>query len=129
MLDTSALSPTRILLLDTFFHIVIWYGSTIVSWRNERLHERPEYSHLAQLLQAPINDAKALMERRFPTPRFIECIENGSQARFLIAKLNPSLPSRIDYTGTEQPIFTEDVSLKVFLQHLKKLVVDYTKAK
>ena len=27
---------------------------------------------------------------RFPEPRFIECDENGSQARFLLAKVNPS---------------------------------------
>lgn len=124
MLDVTAMAPTRILVLDTFFHIVIWYGDTIAKWQAERYHERPEYEYLAQLLKAPKVDVQALMESRFPFPRLIECVERGSQSRFLLAKLNPSITQHnMSEMGGEPPVFTEDVSLNVFLQHLRRLAV------
>jgi len=30
----SSLKNNRILLLDTFFHIIIWHGTTVAQWRN-----------------------------------------------------------------------------------------------
>jgi len=124
MLDVGSCSPTRILVLDTFFHIVIWYGDTISKWRADNVHLRKEYEYFAQLLMAPKTDAAALMNSRFPYPRFIECVEKGSQSRFLMAKLNPSITqSTMDYGQGEPPVFTEDVSLKVFMQHLRRLAV------
>ena len=36
------------------------------------------------LLQAPKQDAEALLKRRFPVPRLVDCDQNGSQARFLL---------------------------------------------
>jgi protein transport protein SEC23 len=66
------------------------------------------------------------METRFPYPRFIECVEKGSQSRFLMAKLNPSITQANvnDQQGGEPPIFTEDVSMRVFMQHLRRLAVE-----
>lgn len=127
ILDVSSCAPTRILVLDTFFHLVIWYGDTIAKWQADGVHLKPEYDYFANLLAAPKNDAQQLMESRFPFPRFIECVEKGSQSRFLMAKLNPSITqSSADYgsaNGNEPPVFTEDVSMKVFMQHLKRLAV------
>jgi len=123
MLDVSAVGPTKILVLDTFFHIVIWYGDTIAKWRADNLHMKPEYDYFAQLLNAPKQDVQALMESRFPTPRFIESVERGSQERFLLAKLNNSVSTTNLPQGSEPPVFTEDVSLKVFMQHLRRLAV------
>lgn len=126
MLDVSSCQPTRILVLDTFFHFVIWYGDTIAKWRKDQIHLQPEYDYFAQLLNAPKNDAQAMMDSRFPSPRFIECVEKGSQSRFLMAKLNPSITqSNMDgqHGSGEPPVFTEDVSLKVFMQHLRRLSV------
>lgn len=66
---------------------------------------------------------------RFPIPRYIVCDQGGSQARFLLSKLNPSTThmSATMYgstpgAGTGQAIFTDDVSLQVFMEHLKRLV-------
>lgn len=71
---------------------------------------------------------------RFPIPRFVECDQGGSQARFLLSKLNPStthITAESTYRGgggadqqlpAVQKIFTEDVSLQVFMDHLKKLI-------
>jgi len=126
MLDVSSCAANRILLLDTFFHVVIWYGDTIAKWRADGVHLKPEYDYFAQLLKAPKNDAQALMDLRFPNPRFIECVEKGSQSRFLMAKLNPSITQNNMQEfnqGAEPPVFTEDVSLKVFMQHLRRLAV------
>lgn len=125
MLDVSPCNPSRILVLDTFFHFVIWYGDTISKWRADGIHLQPEYDYFAQLLNAPKNDALGMMETRFPCPRFIECVEKGSQSRFLMAKLNPSITqSNMEgQHGNEPPVFTEDVSLKVFMQHLRRLAV------
>jgi len=128
MLDVAACAPTRILVLDTYFHVVIWYGDTIAKWQADKVHERPEYDYFAQLLKAPKTDVTALMEGRLPFPRFIECVEKGSQSRFLMAKLNPSITqSTVEgmpgAAAAEPPVFTEDVSLNVFLQHLRRLAV------
>lgn len=67
---------------------------------------------------------------RFPIPRYIVCDQGGSQARFLLSKLNPSTThmSATMYGSTPnaaangQAIFTDDVSLQVFMEHLKRLV-------
>lgn len=128
MLDVGSCRPDRILVLDTFFHYVIWYGDTIAKWRQNNVHLNPEYDYFAQLLKSPKNDAQALMESRFPYPRLIECVEKGSQSRFLMAKLNPSItqstmPNEFGQQNNEPPVFTEDVSLKVFMQHLRRLAV------
>ena len=65
---------------------------------------------------------------RFPIPRYIVCDQGGSQARFLLSKLNPStthMSSGMYGTvggASGQAIFTDDVSLQVFMEHLKRLV-------
>jgi len=124
MLDVSSCAPARILLLDTFFHVVIWYGEQIAKWKQDKVHLNPPYEYLGELFKAPKNDAARAMETRFPTPRFIECVEGGSQERFLKAKLNPSITqSTVGLGEGEPPVFTEDVSLKVFMQHLRRLAV------
>lgn len=129
LLDVSSCASNRILVLDTFFHLVIWYGDTIAQWEKQKLHEQPEYAYLAQLLHAPKHDATQLMETRLPYPRFIECVERGSQSRFLMAKLNPSIThSQNEFNGVpgaaEPPVFTEDVSMKTFMGSLRKLAVE-----
>jgi len=126
MLDVGSCSPDRILVLDTFFHFVIWHGDTIAKWAADGIQNLPEYDYFAQLLVAPKNDAQKLMEDRFPYPRLIECVEKGSQSRFIMAKLNPSITQSTvgdAYNGGEPPVFTEDVSLNVFMEHLKRLAM------
>ena len=39
LLDATSILPNRILLLDTFFYILIFHGETIASWRNQKYHE------------------------------------------------------------------------------------------
>lgn len=42
---------------------------------------------------------------------------------FLLAMLNPSVTHNTDGGGGGQAIFTDDVSLRVFMEHLMKLSV------
>jgi len=126
LLDTCSLLPDRILLMDTFFHIVIYLGETISAWKKLGYQNQPEYENFAQLLQAPIDDAQEILQARFPVPRYVVTEAGGSQARFLLSKVNPSQThnNMINYSGESgAPVFTDDVSLQVFMEHLKKLAV------
>jgi len=125
-LDTSSIQPERILLMDTFFQILIFHGEviinkpnfdihlfvlfpifentnwilrtdkielllqTIAQWRQLKYQDLPEYENFRQLLAAPVDDAAEILAGRFPAPRYIDTEQGGSQARFLLSKVNPS---------------------------------------
>lgn len=124
LLDTSSIVPDRILLMDDFFHVLIYDGATVAQWKKAGYHLDPNYLTFKQLIEAPIEDAKSILQDRFPMPRYIETEHDASQARFLLSKVNPSLTHNNPW-GTEggAPVFTDDVSLQVFMEHLKKLAV------
>lgn len=125
LLDVAAIAADRILLLDAYFSVVVFHGMTIAQWRNIGYQNQPEHQAFAQLLQAPLDDAQAITTERFPVPRLVICDQHGSQARFLLARLNPSAT----YNSAQGPppggdiIFTDDVSLQVFVEHLQRLAV------
>lgn len=37
-----------------------------------------------------MDDAQEILQTRFPMPRYIDTEQGGSQARFLLSKVNPS---------------------------------------
>jgi len=124
LLDVTSISPDRILLLDTFFQVIVFHGETISAWRKQNYHEDPEHQNFRELLTAPKEDAAVLLTERFPVPMYVECDQYGSQARFLLAKLNPSVTHQSDQQGAASDfLFTDDVSLQVFMDHLKRLAV------
>ncbi|CEQ40406.1 SPOSA6832_02018 [Sporobolomyces salmonicolor] len=127
LLDSISIKPDAILLLDTFFHILIFHGDTIAQWRKAGYHEQEGYENLAKLLEDPKEDAQDLLLDRFPIPRYVVCDQGGSQARFLLSKLNPSTThvsgGQYGQPPQGQAIFTDDVSLQIFMEHLKKLAV------
>lgn len=125
LLDVASIAADRILLLDSYFSVVIFHGMTIAQWRNMGYQNQAEHQAFAQLLQAPHDDAQIIVRERFPVPRLVICDQHGSQARFLLAKLNPSATYSNAHemaSGTEM-IFTDDVSLQVFFEHLQRLAV------
>ena len=63
---------------------------TIAQWRVAGYQDQPEYANLKQLLQDPVDDAKDILHTRFPMPRYIDTEHGGSQARYFLAKVNPS---------------------------------------
>ena len=125
LLDVTSISPDRILLLDTFFQVIVFHGETISAWRKQGYHEDPEHQNFRELLNAPKEDAAMLLQERFPVPMYVECDQYGSQARFLLAKLNPSVThnSKEGHAAASDFLFTDDVSLQVFMDHLKRLAV------
>lgn len=125
MLDTASIQPDRILLLDTFFLVLIFLGETMSAWKKEGYHEKEEYATFKELLQAPVDDAQDILATRFPIPRYVDTEQGGSQARFLLSKVNPSQTHNNAMYGTDggAPVLTDDVSLQVFMEHLKKLAV------
>ncbi|KAG7583116.1 Zinc finger Sec23/Sec24-type superfamily [Arabidopsis suecica] len=125
LLDVASIAADRILLLDAYFSVVVFHGMTIAQWRNMGYHHQPEHQAFAELLQAPQEDSQMLVRERFPVPRLVVCDQHGSQARFLLAKLNPSATynNANEMSTGSDVIFTDDVSLQVFFEHLQKLVV------
>lgn len=127
LLDAESVRPDTILLLDTFFHVVVFHGETIAAWREQGYHEQDEHAAFRDLLEAPQADAQLIMDSRFPVPRYIVCDQHKSEARFLMAKLNPSVThnSNLDdgSGGGGAQVNTDDVSLRVFMEHLMKLAV------
>ncbi|EOA29902.1 hypothetical protein CARUB_v10012995mg [Capsella rubella] len=125
LLDVASIAADRILLLDAYFSVVVFHGMTIAQWRNMRYHHQPEHQAFAELLQAPQEDSQMIVRERFPVPRLVVCDQHGSQARFLLAKLNPSATynNANEMSTGSDVIFTDDVSLQVFFEHLQKLAV------
>ncbi|VEU37996.1 unnamed protein product [Pseudo-nitzschia multistriata] len=121
LLDSDSVRPDTILLLDTFFQVVVFHGETIAAWREEGYQEREEHAAFRQLLEAPQADAGLIMDSRTPVPRFVVCDQHKSEARFLMARLNPTSTHNSDLDGGGQgtTVYTDDVSLRVFMEHCK----------
>jgi protein transport protein SEC23 len=121
LLDSVSIKPNTMLLLDTFFHLLIFHGKDLASWRIAGYQDQEEYSNFKELLEAPVLDAQDILTDRFPVPRYIVCDEGGSQARFLLSKLNPST-THTSYQNSSSAaiVLTDDVSLQIFMEHLKK---------
>jgi protein transport protein SEC23 len=123
MLDATSVRADTILLLDTFFHVLIFHGETIAAWKQQGYQHQEEHVNFRNLLEAPQNDAQLIMNNRFPVPRYIVCDQHKSEARFLLAMLNPSVTHHSTDAAGGQAIFTDDVSVRVFMEHLVKLAV------
>lgn len=126
-LDTSSIQPDRILMMDTFFQIVIFHGDRIAAWKKQNYQEKEGYESFKLFLEAPINDANDLMMSRFPLPRYVVCDQGSSQARFLLSRVNPSIThnTAVGYYGDQSaaPVLSDDVSYAVFEEHLRRLTV------
>ncbi|XP_074272499.1 protein transport protein SEC23 E-like [Silene latifolia] len=125
LLDVASIGADRILLLDSYFSVVIFHGMTIAQWRNMGYQNQPEHEAFKLLLEAPHQEAQMIVHDRFPVPRLVVCDQHGSQARFLLAKLNPSSTYNNvnEMAAGSDVIFTDDVSLQVFFEHLQRLAV------
>lgn len=58
LLDSISIKPDVILLLDTFFHVLIFHGQNIAEWRKAKYQEDPQYKNFAILLESPQLDAQ-----------------------------------------------------------------------
>ncbi|KAK1362487.1 Protein transport protein SEC23 [Heracleum sosnowskyi] len=123
LLDVCSVSPDVILLFDSYFCVVIHYGSKIAQWKKLGYDKDPNHESFRKLLEAPESDAEQLVADRYPVPKLVKCDQHSSQARFLLAKLNPSVTQNSTYSEGLELILTDDVSLQVFIEHLQTLAV------
>ena len=97
LLDATSVRPDVMLLLDTFFTLVVFHHRRLARGG------LPEPTRPRQLQAAAGAAAGGRAEYyrgwvsgerfpvdRFPVPRYILCDEGKSQSRFLMAKVNPS---------------------------------------
>ncbi|AMD20396.1 HDL348Cp [Eremothecium sinecaudum] len=124
LLDSVSVKPNTILLLDTFFYILIYHGEQIAQWRKAGYQDDPQYTDFKSLLEEPKLEAAELLVDRFPLPRFIDTEAGGSQARFLLSKLNPSDSYQNQSTAGSTIVLTDDVSLQNFMIHLQDVCVN-----
>lgn len=59
----------------------------------------PQYAAFKALLEQPVQDATAILQERFPMPRYVVTEHEASQARFLLSKVNPSLTHNNPYAA------------------------------
>lgn len=127
LLESTSIRPDTILLLDTFFQVVVFHGETIAAWREQGYQDHPDHQPFRRLLNAPKDDAQLLMQVRIPQPRYIVCDQHKSQSRFLVSRVDPSTTHHNaqdgDYSAGGQAVFTDDASFKSFMDHLRKIAV------
>lgn len=58
LLDSVSIKPDVVLLLDTFFHILIFHGETVAQWQKAGYHEQEGYENFKELLETPVADAQ-----------------------------------------------------------------------
>lgn len=58
LLDSVSIKPDVILLLDTFFHILIFHGETVAQWRKAGYQDQEGYENFKELLETPVADAQ-----------------------------------------------------------------------
>lgn len=102
---------------------MIYHGEQIAQWRKAGYQDDPQYAAFKSLLEEPKLEAAELLVDRFPLPRFIDTEAGGSQARFLLSKLNPSDSYQDATHGGSTIVLTDDVSLQNFMTHLQQVAV------
>ena len=120
-LEAENMKPDRVLLLDAYFFICIWYGEDVCSWREAGYQNQPEYENIKNMLDNPVDYAQNLIMERMPVPRFVSADYNSGQERLIKSVLDPSLEGTQDFK--EGYFVSDDVTLKVFNEFLIKKVV------
>ena len=80
LLDSASIQPTHILLLDTFFQILIYHGETMAQWRKAGYQDQEDYVNFKALLEQPKEDARVGSLARYQTMIYM-LIESGTGAR------------------------------------------------
>ena len=120
-LEAENMKPDRVLLLDAYFFICIWYGEDVCSWREAGYQNEPEYENIKNMLDNPMDYAQSIIMERMPTPRFVSADYNSGQERLIKSVLDPSLEGTQNFK--EGYFFSDDVTLKAFNEFLIKKVV------
>ncbi|KAH0793561.1 Sec23/Sec24 trunk domain containing protein [Histomonas meleagridis] len=125
VLDVSNLQRNCVLLLDTYFRVLVWHGKDIAAWRNAGYQNQPEYANLKAILEEPLEEAKALISERFPTPLLVKCDQDSGLERYLLVRCVPSSSSSYDggFRGADS-LGTDEPSFASFSMKLKQVAVN-----
>ncbi|KRH93331.1 Vesicle coat complex COPII, subunit SEC23 [Pseudoloma neurophilia] len=113
-MDATSLEPDKILLLDTFHNVLIWYGEHIHQWIEQNLHLDEQYAFLKNIMNRARMEADKLVNSRLPTPQFTITEKFGSQERILLAKVNPSV--------TKDVVVSENIDYQTFYDSVCKIL-------
>ena len=120
-LDEQYMDDRSILVLDTFFDILIYYGPAIQAWRAAGFAEKnPDFKAFCA---NPVQSTAAAVRARNPCPQIIECTKGDPASRILLHKLNASKGSAESVASTA--LVSDDISLQRFTTHLKQKVVHF----
>ncbi|KAI3880150.1 hypothetical protein MKX03_008185 [Papaver bracteatum] len=123
LLDMSSVKAFRILLLDAYFSVVVYHGSTLAQFRDRGYQNCPAHKKFSQILQASQEEARRIVQERYPVPRLVDCDELNPQKRFLLARLNPSATDNSAHVPFGSDVITDDISQQVFFEHLQRMAV------
>ena len=120
-LDEQYIEDRSILVLDTFFDVLVYYGPIIQSWRDAGFETKN--SDFRAYCAMPLQKASAIIRRRQPCPQILECTKGDPACRVLFHKLNSTNPGL--ESGDVSSVATDDISLQTFTKHLKQKVVNF----
>ena len=120
-LEIENMKSDWVLLLDAFFFVCIWHGEDVCKWRDAGYQNQDDYENVKLMLDSPQEYAQSLIAERIPTPRFISADYGSGQERLIKSALDPNIGGS---EGMKEGYFvSDDVSLKVFMEHLIKKAV------
>ena len=81
LLDSVSIAPDVVLLLDTFFHVLIWHGETVAAWRKAGYHEQEGYEHIKAQMEKPVGDAAVRPKLVLPQSACLSLHDPGTHCR------------------------------------------------
>jgi protein transport protein SEC23 len=78
LLDSVSIKPDVILLLDTFFHILIFHGEVVAQWRKAGYQDQEGHENFKELLELPVADAQVRFGWRSSVRRGVDVFVTGS---------------------------------------------------
>lgn len=103
LLDSVSIKHDVILLLDTFFHILIFHGELVAQWRKQGYQEQEGYENFKELLETPVADAQVCF-------LWYEGIFNSVLTNFLVVHAR-------SYLLTDSPFRDISFVTKVAVKH------------
>lgn len=128
-LDSSSLRDDNIVLMDAFFNVHIMWGQVLFEWIKAGYQDQPEHAYFAELLENVEADAQSILSARYPSPRFSRTDANGSEARHIKTRVNPTTTHKNSDTkncssiATADLIYTDDADSTTFMRSLQRMVV------
>ena len=118
----SELKEDVILLLESYFNVLVWYGESAYGWKEQNLQEEPYYEYLQEFFSMPMRDASDIVYDKTPVSNFYETFKNDGKERYLKSRVNPSQPNKVENDGH---FVSDDAPITLFMDYLIRSVINY----